>query len=62
MIGFDGRHQWRRHKLFKLRAKALQRKKYLCYNRLDAKLTLLVDRDPASKICDPLISCAAHKK
>jgi hypothetical protein len=25
MIGFDGRHQWRQHQLFKLCAKPLQR-------------------------------------
>jgi hypothetical protein len=28
MIGFDGRHQWRQHKLFKLCAKPPQREKY----------------------------------
>jgi hypothetical protein len=31
MIGFEGRLQWRRHKLFKLRAKRVQRKKYIAY-------------------------------
>jgi hypothetical protein len=34
MIGFEGRHQWRQHKLFKLRAKLLQCEKYLWYNQL----------------------------
>src|SRR5258706_11940495 len=34
MIGFDGRLQWRRHKLFKLRAKLPQRKKAISYRRL----------------------------
>jgi hypothetical protein len=34
MSGLEGRHQWRQHKLFKLRAKLLQRKKYLWYNQL----------------------------
>jgi hypothetical protein len=28
MIGFDGRHQWRQHKLFKLRAKPQRYEKY----------------------------------
>jgi len=32
MIGFEGRHQWRQHKLFKLRAKLLQCEKRMFYN------------------------------
>jgi hypothetical protein len=35
MIGFDGRLQWRQHKLFKLRAKPPQREKDMIYNELD---------------------------
>jgi hypothetical protein len=34
MIGFGGRLRWRQHKLFKLRAKPLQRKKGMNYRRL----------------------------
>src|SRR6266446_1849184 len=34
MIGFDGRLQWRRHKLFKLRAKRPRRKKAISYKGL----------------------------
>jgi hypothetical protein len=34
MIGFDGRLQWRQHKLFKLRAKLPQRKKAMFCKRL----------------------------
>jgi hypothetical protein len=41
MIGFDGRHQWRRHKLFKLHAKPLQRGNSLYYNKLQAMPELL---------------------
>ena len=49
MIGFDGRHQWRRQKLFKLRAKPLQDKISLYYNMLVAKLALLADSDAHPK-------------
>jgi hypothetical protein len=35
MIGFEGRHQWRRKKLFKLHAKLVQRKKRIIYKGLD---------------------------
>jgi hypothetical protein len=31
MIGFDGRLQWRQHRLFKLRAKPRKRKKDMNY-------------------------------
>jgi hypothetical protein len=34
MIGFAGRLQWRQHKLFKLRAKLPQRKKYMQFKGL----------------------------
>jgi hypothetical protein len=44
MIGFDGRHQWRRQKLFKLHAKPSQRKKCVYYNKLVAKLALPTER------------------
>jgi hypothetical protein len=37
MIGFDGRHQWRQHKPFKLRAKLPQCEKYIFYKRLDVR-------------------------
>jgi hypothetical protein len=49
MIDFDGRHQWRRQKLFKLRAKPLQDKISLYYNMLVAKLALLADSDAHPK-------------
>jgi hypothetical protein len=35
MIGFEGRLQWRRQKLFKLHAKPKQRKKSMNYKWLD---------------------------
>jgi hypothetical protein len=35
MIGFEGRLQWRRQKLFKLHAKPPHRKKDIKYNGLD---------------------------
>jgi hypothetical protein len=34
MIGFEGRLQWRRHKLFKLRAKLVQCENDINYNEL----------------------------
>jgi hypothetical protein len=34
MIGFEGRLQWRRHKLFKLRARPVQCEKIMNYNML----------------------------
>jgi hypothetical protein len=48
MIGFEGRLQWRRHKLFKLRAKLVQCKKVnIC--------KMLCDRDsvPAAALTHP---------
>jgi hypothetical protein len=61
MIGLEGRHQWRQHKLFKLCAKppAAQKSDLYQYNmglaeQPQAPLS-------ASKICDSLNSCAAHK-
>src|SRR5882757_10071723 len=35
MIGFEGRLQWRRQKLYKLRAKPLRCKKSMNYKQLD---------------------------
>jgi hypothetical protein len=34
MIGFEGRLQWRRHKLFKLRAKRVQCENAMIYKKL----------------------------
>ena len=34
MVGFDGRLQWRRHQLFKLRAKPSRRKNAISYREL----------------------------
>jgi hypothetical protein len=34
MIGFEGRHQWRQHQLFKLRAKPSRREKSIKYKDL----------------------------
>jgi hypothetical protein len=44
MIGFEGRLQWRRHELFKLRAKPLQCENYLNYNNLVTPPELLAER------------------
>jgi hypothetical protein len=44
MIGFEGRLQWRRHQLFKLRAKPLQRKNRFSYNGLMAPPEWLAER------------------
>src|SRR3977135_2744441 len=49
MIGFEGRLQWRRQKLFKLHAKPLQRKTSRYNNNLVAKLALLADSDAHPK-------------
>jgi hypothetical protein len=40
MIGFDGRHQWRQHQLFKLRANLLQCKIHIYFNDLYALLEI----------------------
>jgi hypothetical protein len=62
MIGFDGRHQWRQHQLFKLCAKPPQRKKLQYYNWLPVWMIIARWRRSAAKICDSLICCAAHNK
>jgi hypothetical protein len=69
MIGFDGRHQWRREKLFKLRAKPLQREIYINSNGLLDTPEILADLGRTENLrfahflnYDSLISCAAHKK
>jgi hypothetical protein len=62
MIGFEGRLQWRQHKLFKLRAKLPQRKKWFIQKWLRAMSQASPSLDSQSKICDSLISCAPHKK
>jgi hypothetical protein len=49
MIGFEGRHQWRRHKLFKLRAKLPQCEKYIFYKRLGVRLRGRRDPRPHPK-------------
>jgi hypothetical protein len=49
MIGFEGRHQWRQHKLFKLRAKLLQCENQLDHNKLVAERNLLHDGLPHLK-------------
>jgi hypothetical protein len=61
MIGFQGRHRWRRHWLFKLHAKPPQRKNVLFYNILAAKVDAAAGSPSASKICDSLNPCAPHK-
>jgi hypothetical protein len=61
-VDFDGRHQWRRHELFKLRAKLLQRKNYKFFKKLLGQPVFFDDHSSASKICDSLIYCAPHKK
>jgi hypothetical protein len=69
MIGFDGRHQWRQTKLFKLRAKPLRCEIYINLNRLLDTPEILADFGRTENLrfahflnCDSLISCAAHKK
>jgi hypothetical protein len=69
MIGFDGRHQWRRAKLFKLRAKPLQCEIYINLNGLLDTPEILADLGRTENLrfahflnCDSLISCATHKK
>jgi hypothetical protein len=62
MVGFEGRHQWRQHELFKLRAKLLQRKKRKYFRVLLLQRSAPERSAVASKICDSLISCATHKK
>jgi hypothetical protein len=62
MVGFEGRHQWRQHELFKLRAKLLQRKKHKYFRALLVQRSAPQGPAFASKICDSLISCATHKK
>jgi hypothetical protein len=69
MIGFDGRHQWRREKLFKLRAKPLQCEIYINLNGLLDAPEILADHGRIENLrfahflnWDSLISCAAHKK
>src|SRR6202048_3938892 len=49
MIGFEGRLQWRRHQLFKLRAKPPQRKNYLNYNNLVMSPELWAERQAHPK-------------
>jgi hypothetical protein len=68
MIGFDGRHQWRREKLFKLRAKPLQCEIYINLNRLLDTPEILADIVRTENLrfahflnCNSLNSCAPHK-
>ena len=57
MIGFDGRHQWRRHQLFKLRAKLTAVQKEMDHKWLAVR-PRPASRLSASKICDLLNYCA----
>jgi hypothetical protein len=50
MIGFEGRHQWRRHQLFKLRAKPLQRKNYIFFNILYQPPKFFAGANPHAKL------------
>jgi hypothetical protein len=68
MIGFDGRHQWRREKLFKLRAKPLQCEIYNNLNELLGSPEILANLGRIENLrfahflnCDSLNSCAPHK-
>jgi hypothetical protein len=49
MIGFDGRHQWRQHKLFKLRAKLVQYKIYKFHKALPTMPQTFARRNPHGK-------------
>jgi hypothetical protein len=49
MIGFDGRLQWRRHKLFKLRAKLPRCKNDISYRRLGVLAHNDLNGDPHPK-------------
>jgi hypothetical protein len=68
MIGFDGRHQWRQEKLFKLRAKPLQCEIYINSNGLLDAPEILADVGRIQNLrfahflnYDSLNSCAPHK-
>jgi hypothetical protein len=50
MIGFEGRHQWRQHQLFKLRAKPPQRKNYIFFNILHQSPTFFAGVNPHAKL------------
>ena len=65
MSGLKGRHQWRQHKLFKLRAKPPAAQKIvfisMYYEIYGARFIAAEEPVSAFKICDLPNSCAPHK-
>ena len=68
MVIFDGRHQWRRHELFKLRASLLRCKIYIYFNGLYALPETFAGANSHGKFAIRSFlelrfaqSCAAHK-
>ena len=49
MIGLEGRHQWRQHKLFKLRARRVQCENTINYRVLLKRLVWRADSKPHPK-------------
>jgi hypothetical protein len=60
MIGFERRHQWRQHKLFKLRAKLLRCEKTSYYKSLAAKLAPPADLDRIQNLRFAYLLCVAQ--
>jgi hypothetical protein len=60
MIGFEGRLQWRQHKLFKLRAKPPQRKNTKYYKMLANRPALPADPIRIQNLRFAHLLCAAQ--
>jgi hypothetical protein len=50
MIGFEGRHQWRQHQLFKPRANLSRRKIYMFFNILQQSPKFFAAVNPHAKV------------